>query len=249
LYIFNQYLGQNGTPSLSAKAEFPGKIDAMFYVQPGLIKANDNEIVLFLSSHHGFINLRAPLNFIGFGVYADPTYFIQRNIWHSFIPLGALILGSLYFAVSCFSPYQRKNNVLFLLMSSIAASQLIIELSRALFSYSYPFQDVRLLLIVSLSVAFGICLLTYIALRFEVHKTKQWIISGVLLTLLGVILMPGFDPKTALAILIPSLLSTAIIAIQAKKEASKEVWAYLAVFILFTLTIILTLSNFHDLLF
>lgn len=248
-YFNNQYLGQNGTPSLSAKAEFPGKIDTMFYVQPSLIKANNNEVILLLSSHHGFIKLKAPLNFIGFGVYAEPTYYIQRGIWHSFIPLGALILGVLYFAVSCFSPYQRRNNILFLLMSSIAASQLVAELSRALFAYSYPFQDVRLLLIVSLSVAFGLCLLTYICLKFEVVKTKRWIICGALLTVIAVVFTPGFDPKTAMAILIPSLLSTTIIAIQAKKEASKEVWGYLAVFTVFTITIILTLSRFHDLLF
>lgn len=248
-YLNGHYLGNNGTPSLSAKEEFPGKIDTMFYVKPSLIKHGSNELVLFLSSHHGFLNLKSPINFIGFGVYSDPSDFIQHNIWYSFIPLGALILGALYFAVSCFSPYQRETNILFLLMSCIAASQLIAELSRSLFSYSYPFQDIRLLFIVTSSVAFGICLLTHIATRFEISNKKRWIGTGVLSILLGVMLVPGFDPKTAVAILISSLFSMIILTIQAFKFNTRELWAYVAAFTLFTLTIIINLSIFHNLIF
>ncbi len=249
LYFNGQYLGQNGTPSLSAIDEFPGKIDAMFYVQPELIRDDSNELVLLLSSHHGFLNLKSPLNFIGFGVYAEPSYVLQRSIWQSFIPLGALILGSLYFAVSCFSPHQRQTNILFLLMSLTASSQLFIELSRTLFSYSYPFQDTRLMLIVSLSIGFGLCMLVYITSKFSLNNRYNWIISCAIATLVGVILTPGFDAKTALAILIPGLFSTLIITIQAIKIRTKELWTYLAFFSLFTITIVLNLRNFHDLHF
>lgn len=256
VYLNGHLIGKNGTPSLLALDEFPGKIDAMFYVQPHLIKKGSNELVLFLSSHHGFLNLKSPLNFVGFGIYADPAFYIQRNIWQSFVPLGALILGILYFGVSCFSPYQRQTNVLFLLMSLFAASQLFIELSRALFSYSYPFQDIRLLLIVSLSMGFGLCLLVYVTFKFlpinseSRNKNRNfWIASGAVLTLIGVILIPGFDGKTATAIFIPSLVSTMLIAIQAIKLKTRELWIYLVFFALLTTTIVFNLNQFHDQIF
>jgi len=256
IYFNGHLLGNNGTPSLLAIDEFPGKIDAMFYVPPRLIKEESNELILFLSSHHGFLSLGSPINFVGFGIYSDPAFFIQQNIWQSFIPLGALILGIIYFGVSCFSPYQRKSNVLFLLMSFFAASQLFIERSRALFSYSYPFQDIRLLLIVSLSMGFGFCLLIYITIKFSPGKLKNrsrsrniWIVSGAVLTLTGVILMPGFDPKTAIAILVPSVVSTLIIAIQTIKHKTKELWTYLVFFVFLTITILFNLNQFHDLFF
>lgn len=252
VYFNGQLLGNNGTPSLSANDEFPGKIDTMFYVQPDLIKQQSNEVVLFLSSHHGFLNLKSPVNFVGFGIYSDPAFFIQRYIWQSFIPLGALVLGILYFGVSCFSPYQRRTNVLFLLMSFIGASQLSIELSRAIFSYSYPFQDIRLLLIVSLSMGFGLCLLVYITTKFLPDNRRNrniWIFSGAVQTLATVILVPGFDSKTATAIFVPSLGSTLIIAIQAIKLKTRELWIYLGFFVFLTMTIVFNLNQFHDLFF
>lgn len=249
VYFNKHFIGQNGTPNLLPEYEFPGKIDSMFYVPPQLIKQKPNHIALFLSSHHGFLDLKSPLNFIGLGIYSDPTYFIQSNVWRSFIPLGALILGTLYFAVSCFSPYQRRTNVLFLLMSVIAASQLIMELSRALYSYPYPFHDIRLLLIVSLSVSFGSCLLIYIVFKFAPNRQRFWIIPGILLTIIGVYLLPGFDLKTALAIFIPSILSTILIFNQLRQNQTKELFIYLLAFMFVTITIIMNLKAFHDLIF
>jgi hypothetical protein len=249
VFFNEQYIGQNGIPSHFAKEELPGKIDAMFYVPSHLIKSKGNELVLFLSSHHGFLELKRPVHFIGFSTYSDPTHFIQRNIWKLFIPLGALILSVVYFSVASFSPNHRKTNLLFLLMSILASSQLILELSRGLFSYNYPFHDIRLLLIVSLSVAFGICLLFYISYKFNLQESKKWIVTGFILTLICVVSFPGFDGKTSVAILIPSLVSMVIIGLQLKKGQTRENGASLAVFTLFTLTIIQNLASFHDLLF
>jgi DNA-binding LytR/AlgR family response regulator len=249
VYFNGHYLGHNGTPSRLPEDEFVGKIDAMFYVPAALIKDNDNQIILKLSSHHGFLTLGSPINFVGFGDYADPSYFIQRNLGVSLIPLGALIIGVLYFLVASFSPHQRPTNLLFLLMSTLAACQLFAEISRGLFSYDYPFHDVRLLLIVCLSVGFGTGLLSYITLKLELLNKWVWIISGASLTLFGVIATAGFDAKTAMAILIPSALSTILVAVKAFKTRDKEHFIYLSIFLALTITVVLTLANFHDILF
>jgi len=249
VYFNGHYLGQNGTPSLLAKDEFPGKIDAKFYLPSALIKQDSNQIVLKLSSHHGFLSLGYPINFIGIGSYDDSALLMRQSLWLSLVPLGALALGALYFLVMSFSPLNRQTNILFLLMSFLAACQLFAEISRTLFSYSYPFHDVRLLLIVSLAVSFGACLLRYVAMKLELKRSWLWTLSGLVMTILAVIWTAGFDPKTTMAILVPAAFSTVLIAYKLVKQPSRELMAYFGVFLIFTSIIVVTLNSFHDVLF
>lgn len=249
VYFNGHYIGSNGSPNAIPSLEEVGKIDAMFYVPANLIKPNKNEIIMKMSSHHGFLTLSNPLNFIGFGIYAEPTYFIHRNLGVSIVPLGALLLGAIYFLVASFSPRSRANNLLFLLMTSFASLQLFAEISRALYSYPYPMQDVRLLLIVSLSLLFGLCLLSFVILKLKKSKPHWWVLSGGCLSGLIVWFIPGFDPKTALAIFVPSVISASLLIVEAVKTKLKEWAIYAFVFVLFSLTILLTLTTFHDVLF
>ncbi|MFT4937162.1 MAG: DNA-binding LytR/AlgR family response regulator [Paraglaciecola sp.] len=249
VFFNGTYLGQNGTPSASANKEFAGRMDAKFYIPPTLLHKTSNELVLHLSSHHGFLQLQNPIHFIGLGSYAFFSNYIWEKSWISLIPLGALILGALYFAVSSLSPYQRQNNILFFLMAFFAASQLFAEMYRYLFSYSYPMHDVRLMLIVCLSLGFGACLWIYNVLKFMDKNRLVWIAIGVTLTLVSVIAVQGFDTKTAIAILTPAQLSIILIAYQLTKMQTKGLWGYLAVYLLLTISIILTLGSFHDSLF
>jgi DNA-binding LytR/AlgR family response regulator len=248
-YFNGHYLGSNGSPSAIPNLEKIGKIDAMFYVPSHLIRPSGNEIIMKISSHHGFLTLSNPLSFIGFGIYSDPTYFMHRNLGVSIVPLGALLLGAIYFLVASFSPRKRANNLLFLLMTTFASLQLFTEISRALFSYPYPFQDVRLLLIVSLSFLFGLCLLSFVILKLQKHKPYWWTFSGSCLSLFIVWMTPGFDSKTAMAIFVPSSISAILLTTQAVNTKSKEWIIYAALFSLFSLTILLTLATFHDVLF
>lgn len=249
VYFNGAYLGQNGTPSLQEKDEFPGKIDAMFYVPPSLIKPNNNQVVIQFSSHHGFLKLSSPINFIGFGSYAGTTAILQQSLGVSLVPLGALVLGALYFLVVSFSPRNRQTNILFLLMCSLAACQLFAEISRAVFSYSYPFHDLRLMLIASFSLSFGVCLLYFIAIKLELPKARLWTLIGGVASIVTVYFVPGFDPKTAFAILVPSCFSAVLIAVQLYYRPSKELLISLLVFLAFISVVIMTLSRFHDILF
>lgn len=249
VYFNGQYLGSNGSPSAIPTLEKVGKIDVMFYVPANLIKADQNDILIKMSSHHGFLTLSSPLNFIGFGIYSDPTNFSQRIVGLSMLPLGALLLSVIYFFVVSFNPRNRTNNLLFLMMTSFASLQLLAEISRALFSYPYPFHDVRLLLIVAFSLLFGFSLLSFVIINLKMSKPIWWGISGSLISLLAVWLIPGFDPKTAVAVLVPSVICAALLTSQAVKTKSKEWAIYAIVFVLFSLTIVLTLSRFHDVLF
>ena len=249
VYFNGHELGQNGTPSLLAKDEFPGKIDAKFYVPAGLIQQENNQDILLLSSHHGFLSLGSPINFIGFGSYDDAALFMRQSLWISLFPLGALVLGALYFLVMSLGASNRQTNILFLLMSSLAACQLFAEISRTLFSYSYPFHDIRLLLIVILAVSFGACLLRYTVMKLELGRPWRWTLAALAMTILAVIATPGFDPKTTMAILIPTSFCTALIAYQFFKQRSSELMIYFGIFLMFTTIVLINLNSFHDILF
>ncbi len=249
VYFNRHYIGQNGTPSLNASEEFPGNIDTLFYIKDELAKPGTNHLILLLSSHHGFLKLANPINFIGYGDYSAGSSFVKHAFWQAFIPFGFLILAILYFSISCMSSHQRQANRLLLLMSIFGAGQLVAETSRMLFSYSYPLQDFRLLLIVSFSFGFGACLLAYVVTKFIAQMSKKWITYGMFFTLSVIFLVPGFDIKTAIAVLIPTLISTSLIGIRAIQQQELKLWILLVVFISITITISLTLVNFHDLLY
>lgn len=242
-------IGMNGRPSVRPQDELIGRIDAMFYVSPELIRPGENSLVLQLSSHHGFLTLNSPLNFIGFGSYAAPNNYIQRNLGISLIPLGALLIGALYFLVVSFNPVNRKRYLLFLLMSSLAVLQLLLELSRSVYSYPYPLQDFRLLAIASLSWGFGCCMMLYVVRSLPKIKPYRWLIGGSLLSALAAYSMPGFDNKTAVAILVPSIISAVMCGYAAFKQKSKEYMVYGLIFMLLAVTIFITLTSFHDILF
>jgi len=243
------YLGKNGTPAAVARNEFVGKMDARFYLPPQLIKQGDNEVIFYLSAHHGFLKLKSPIHFIGLGEYTDTIVFFQSNIWISLALFGALLLGALYFLVLSLRSNQQEKYIPFCLMAFFASSQLFAEISRGLFNYSYPTHDLRLIFIVILSAGFGLCLLTYMLNKFEKKPHKQWLLLAVALMTFIIIFMPGFDGKTTAAMLIPSLLSTLFIANKYRQKHTRELLSYLLVFVVFTITIVLTFNIFHDMLF
>jgi len=242
-------LGKNGTPAFDGRNEFTGIMDARFYVPPELIKQGNNEVVLFLSAHHGFLTLRAPIHFIGLGEYTDTLSFFQSNIRISLSLFGALCLSAIYFLVLSLRSGQRSKYIPFCMMAFFALSQLLAEISRGLFNYTYPIHDLRLVVIVLLSASFGLCLLTYTLNKFVEKQYRWWLLVAVFIMTLAIISLQGFDRKTAAAILIPSLIATFVIANKFRQKQSKELLGYLVVFVIFTLTIMLTFRIFHDMLF
>lgn len=249
IYINGHFLGQNGTPNANQDKEFAGKMDTMFYVPPSVIKENPNELVIQMSSHHGYLNLTRPIHFIGYGNYSSPSQLLQSSIWFIIIPLGALILGAIFFAVLSISPINRNSNRLLSSMAFIAACQLFTEISRIIITYSYPVHDLRLIAIICLAFIFGLLLLFYISEKFQLKHKIYWISSSSTLTLIAVLVADSFDLKTAIAIFVPTLSSTLLIGIIALKTRTQASIRYLVVFSSACLVILLTINRFHDILF
>ncbi|MEP4485522.1 MAG: LytTR family DNA-binding domain-containing protein [Halioglobus sp.] len=244
-YFNGRLVGRSGTPSPLKADEFPGNIDSVFYLPSPIIQPN-NEVVLKLSSHHGFLHLASPIHFVGVGDFVAPESLFQRYTFLSMMLLGALILTILYFLVLRYQSQQPREHTLFLLMSSIAAAQLAAESVRGFYSYSYPLHDLRLIVIVLLSMGFGLCLLALVAWRFSKQRFWHWLGIGGLTTSIAILAIPYFDAKTAFAILIPASCATALVAFETYRERTRELAGYLAAFLTFDIIVLVTLNTFHN---
>ncbi len=246
VYFNGQLLGNNGTPSFLAKDEFSGDMDARFYLPTKLINQGDNELVIHASAHHGVLRLAMPIHFIGLSEYGQTNDFFKADLWLLLSLFGALILGCIYLAVIAWQSEQKKSAVLILLMMLLSSGQLFLEISRALLNYSYPFHDIRLILITLVSFGIGCCFLAFSIEKFVKTKQRTWLIIGILLTAILVVLIPGFDSKTVIAILIPALISTMLSGYKYKTERTSEFLVYLFAYASFTFTIVATFSYFHS---
>jgi Ca2+/Na+ antiporter len=134
-------------------------------------------------------------------------------------------------------------------MNLFALGQLFSEMSRSLFDYTYPVHDLRLLAITIFSLGFGCCLLIYVTRKVIKTTNTLWLTLGVSSSILTVIFIPGFDAKTASAILVPAIFCSLLTLVQLLQKRNLTTLIMFSVFSIFTITILLTFSVFHDLLF
>lgn len=249
LFFNGVKIGHNGTPHSNPQQEFVGKMDARFYLPNELIKLGKNEVVFRLSSHHGWITLVSPMHFAGVSEYAWGQDFFQNNMLVSLLLLGALVIGAVYLAALSLKAEPPHHERWLFLMIFFAIIQLLLELSRGLFQYDYPFQDLRLILVVACAFGFGGCLLWVSLSRFTPRNRKAWFISGTVASLLAIYWLPGFDTKTTVAILVPAIVVTGLLACHIYQQRSQALLTYFVTLLLFDLVIVVTVSTFHSILF
>lgn len=249
VYLNGQLLGQNGTPNVIPENEFSGNMDAKFAIPHGLLITGNNEIVLSMSSHHGWLTLHNPLNFVGIGNNLPTKRFFQSDLLYALPLLGVLVLAVIYFATLSFLQNRQSTTVLFFLMSLFVLSQLFFEISRGLFNYSYPIHDLRLLGIVGCALGFGITLMVYIARHLSQYSQLLWVLATALVSLIAVFFTPGFDTKTGLAIFLPALSGMLLTGQRLYQQRDLESALMFISFIVFATTLVLNFGVFHDLIF
>ncbi len=249
VFLNSEKIGSNGTPHFLKEEEFSGDMDAKFYIPPRLIKRGANEVVIHASSHHGFLTLSRPIHFIGISEYGQTSAFFKRDLLILLSLLGAMLLGCIYLITLVFQAEDKKTSVLILLMLAAASGQLFTEVSRVIFNYSYPLHDIRLIVIVVFSLIFGFSLLLFTLKKFAWAQRNIWLALVVPLTLCLSFMMPGFDGKSVIAILVPALFSVVISGLSCWKIRSQESISYFTVYSIFCLTIVFTFGKFNSMYF
>ena len=205
-------LGSNGVPGPDRASERPGRMDAVLYVPREHLRAGDNELILLMSSQHGFLELGWPVHWIGLERYQPPISLLGAVYTPSLVTLGVLVLGFVFFAAMAIRGGDREGSALVSAMSLIAVAQLLVETSRGFYAYPYPMHDLRLVLITACTAAFGLTLIAYLLHRFSgLSLTARLLrLLGVVVLLLPAVLLPAaYDAKTMLAFLTAILIGLA----------------------------------------
>ncbi len=249
VFLNGERLGSNGTPSFLKDEEFSGDMDAKFYIPPRLLNRGTNEVIIHVSSHHGFLTLSRPIHFIGISEYGQTSEFFKRDLLILLSLLGAMLLGCTYLITLVFSAEDKETPALILLMLAAASGQLFTEISRVIFNYSYPLHDIRLIAIVVLSLIFGFSFLLFTIKKFARTQRNLWLALVVPLTIYLSFMMPGFDGKSVIAILVPALFSVVISGLSCWKVRSRESISYCIAYSVFCLTIVFTFGKFNSMYF
>lgn len=227
VWLNGRELGANGRPGASAKAEVPGKYQAVFPIGDGAWRAQ-NQLVVRMSSFHGGLRLDSPI--AGLGVYAYPLPSRPIALAATFAAAGALLAAAFGFGV-IHALRGTGSSLTLAAMAGVSGLQAILETLRTLAPYAYPFHVWRLVGIWGLTAAFSLLLVSYVASRFQPRARRAMIgiaVVGVALSLLG----PGFDLKTiaVLAVGVGLAAVVAAMAVWRRQPGARLTLAYLAVF-------------------
>ena len=248
VYLNEQLLGRNGFPG-SAQNEAPGKMDAVFHVPSELLREQGNKLVMHLSGHHSLVTLGYPIHVIGFGQFGDTREHVQHLSRYGLVLLGAFVIGAIYFLFLSLGPRTKTVHRLFAALCCLAALQMGAELSRGLTHYTYHWHDLRLLAVTGLSFMFGTLLLAYSAYKVSQQHYLHWLYVGILLTIVTIIFLPGFDAKTTAGIFVPLVVSLGQILVYWRRHSDQRLRTWFWVQLLAAITIVISSAAFHEIIY
>jgi len=141
--------------------------------------------------------------FYGLGA-ADPTIVTAATTGNALLPLGALgalLLAGLYFLTLFILDRNQLASLLLGLLSFTLGGQMLAEIWRTLFGYSYDWHILRLRAITLLATATGLLLVAFLLRRFRARRSRVVFVLTAALVVMGWAL-PGYDFKTLWAYLI-----------------------------------------------
>ena len=247
-YLNGKLLGSNGEPGTNKRTEVPGIMDSVMYIPAEQLRLGQNDIALRMSSHHGILSLSSPIHYIGIGHYVNPTTQTLGYYWKALLPFGTLIIGAFYMGMLAWIKRNHWSVALLPLMSLVGAVQLYTEVYRGLAPYSYPVQDLRLIVILICSLMFGLCLAAHVIWSLgSKHKTKLFLALS-LVTFVAIILARGFDTMSALALSVPASISL-VFAVFSMLKKVPHARAFVAALGLFLACLILSPDAFLNVTF
>lgn len=224
-------VGRNGLPGVDSRSEAPGLMDVALNIPPGTLRTDSNSLVLLASAHHSFVDLSRPLHTLRIVPVEANSRRLAVLTSPVMVALGLFLAAGVYFAGlavtggrsgSMSHSVRRLEPFWLALLCVIASGQLLAEMLRPLWAYPYPVHDLRLLAIAGFSAAFGLLSCFYVTRRLR--PAWQPYIMGVssLLVLFLLWQQPGFDSKSALAMVSPLCVALAISLWTAYRASASE---------------------------
>lgn len=237
--------GRNGVPGATPDAEVPGKIDAEVFIPPALIRDGENLLTLRMSSFHLGRTLHAPVQAIALERYG---YITARGMGMHPLTVavaGALLLGSVYFAVMFLLDRKDPASLLLSLLALAVLGQFLAEFARRFIAYSYPLHALRVDLILAFAVATSVLLVTYVVRQYLPRRMKTIIATTIVLIALAIAIVRGYDGKTVMSLLV-ALIVTLAVAIAGVRARAAGAWGTVAAIAAVLVVLMLDAARFLD---
>lgn len=245
LYWNGMRLGSNGVPGLEASGETPGKLDAAFFLPLGGAHVGKNQLALHMSSFHNPVEVVQPFHYLQVTEMRPREAPLAFYYLPALLTVGAFVLAALYFGVLGTVDVESRNAIFIAAMALFAGLQIFAETIRAFWSYDYPWQIWRLMLVATCAAGFSISMTAYVARRFQSHNWWFFVGTAVAFALLATTVMDGFDGKTLLALFAPLCVVFGL-ALNAYKRAEKGAGILAAAVFAFLFAIVFDGQDFLD---
>ena len=243
LYWNGQPMLGNGVVGISAEQEQPGLVDITRVLPPSSPTGSD-ELLVLASSHHQQFGLYSADALVA---VAPAVVLYQRMVlpWLiAALATGALAAACLYFLALQHGRPQMPGGRLLLALCAVGIALPVVEGWRPLLGYLYPWHGLRLYALLALHVAAAMLLPAYLARRYGVTVPKGLGIAYATALVLAAVLLPSFDIRSAMALLL-SLLASSALLLRAKGER-EERWPILALLVAGVLALLFAPGAFLD---
>ena len=190
-------VGANGQPGPTPASERPGRYQADIALPPALWRPTANELVLRVSAHHVGLRLAQPI--AGIWIGEDFEAILLFVLATTCLAAGGLLAAAFGFG-AVYAMRRTASSLTLASLSGVAALQAVVENVRNLVRYDYPLHVWRLGAIWLLSLTFAVLLASYFAARFAPRRRSILVAAAALLACASY-LLPGFDQKTAGALM------------------------------------------------
>ncbi|MEO0975023.1 MAG: LytTR family DNA-binding domain-containing protein, partial [Pseudomonadota bacterium] len=245
VFVNGHPIGRNGIPGASTATEHPGALDATFFVPRDHLRTGPNTVAVRASFQHGWWPSNQPLLVARMDHFRAPPYHGRSDYWISLLTFGVFVVGAVYFGASARLAINRTLSTTLCVASVFACGQLLAEVSRSIWAYPYPLHDLRLMLVSGCSFTVGAALLLHTLQRFEHTHAARWLGTTAVLSLAGLLAIPGFENKAGWGILIPSLAAM-LVSTAAAAAKRPGALAYSANFAAFVSVILINPGDFLD---
>lgn len=246
VFLDGHLIGANGVPGAHPAEETAGRMDVVIPIPRDRLRPGGSRIDLRMSSHHGWLTLRSPVHVIGLVDFSDPQARTLRYYLPPLFPLGVFLLAAFYFFSLTVRSERKLESALLGTLAMLAGLQLLLEVSRGVFAYPYPMQDLRLIGILSCSIGFGLCLVAVHARLFAPRWLPASTLLAAIATASGMLISPTLDGKTSSVLLVATTVSLGL-ALAGVRGRKRGAWLQVGALLVFGLANLLAPGSFIDL--
>ena len=215
IYWDGHLIGQNGRVGNSAAEEIHGSYSRAFIIPDTLATAGPHQIAMRLSSFDGVNTLSMGWPTVGNFLILTRRPVVLAAFMH--LLAGAFLMIAIYYLFIYFINDRRQAFLLFALLCLVFFALMLIEFSRFYIDYPYPFQFIRLGIIILLTATASLLLPVFLMYRFSVLQKLRSTLALLAAFILFALLFDNAD-HSAMAVVFLSFATALGVSLRALRQ-------------------------------